>query len=60
MLIVMASSLAILWHTTHNLNALLWSSGFMALVAIWAWRYPATKAIADKRIAEGKKVAWIR
>jgi len=60
MLIVMASSLAILWHTTHNLNALLWSSGFMALVAIWAWRYPATKAIADKRIAEGKKVAWLK
>ena len=60
MIIVMASSLAILWHTTHNLNALLWSSGFMALVAIWAWRYPATKEIADKRIAEGKKVAWLK
>ena len=56
----MASSLAVLWYTTYNLNALLWSSSFMFLCAVWAWRYPATKEIADKRIAEGKRVAWLR
>ena len=60
MLVVMASSLAVLWYTTYNLNALLWSSSFMFLCAVWAWRYPATKEIADKRIAEGKRVAWLR
>ena len=59
MLIVMASSLAILWHSTHNLNALLWTSGFMFLCAVWAWRYPATKEIADARKAAGKRVAWL-
>ena len=59
MIVVMASSLAILWHSTHNLNALLWSGGFMFLCAVWAWRYPATKEIADARKAAGKRVAWL-
>ena len=31
---------------------------FMALVAIWAWRYPSSVAEHDKRIAEGRKVGW--
>ena len=43
MVIVMSSSLAFLWFTTHNLNAVLWSGGFMALVAVWAWRYPGSE-----------------
>ena len=60
MILVMSSSLVFLWYTTYNLNALLWSSSFMFLCAVWAWRYPATKEIADKRIAEGKRVAWLR
>jgi hypothetical protein len=32
----------------------------MALVAIWAGRYPAIKEIADDRIEREKKVAWLR
>ena len=40
----MASSLAFLWFTTENIKALMWSGGFMALVAVWAWRYPGSVA----------------
>jgi uncharacterized membrane protein YbaN (DUF454 family) len=60
MIIVMASSLAFLWYTTSNLNAVLWSGGFMALVAIWAWRYPSTVKEHSDRLAQGKKVGWIK
>ena len=31
---------------------------FMALVAVWAWRYPSSVEEHDKRIAEGKKIGW--
>ena len=43
MILVMSSSLAILYHVSGNLNAVLWSGGFMAAVAIWAWRYPGSE-----------------
>ena len=49
MVIVMSSSLAFLWFTTYNLNAVLWSGGFMALVAVWAWRYPGSEEEWTKR-----------
>ena len=42
MVLVMSSTLFFTWFFTANLNAVLWSGGFMALVAIWAWRYPST------------------
>jgi len=35
-----------------------WSGGFMALVAIWAWRYPGTLNEYDRRVEQGKRVAW--
>jgi uncharacterized membrane protein YbaN (DUF454 family) len=49
MLLVMSSSLAILWHASGNLNAVLWSGGFMAAVAIWAWRYPGSIEEIDQK-----------
>ena len=50
MIIVMNSSLAFLWFTTYNLNAVLWSGGFMALVAIWAWRYPGSEEEYNRKL----------
>jgi len=60
MVLVMASSLAFLWFSTGNIKAVLWSGGFMALVAIWAWRYPGTVAEHGDRLAQGKKIGWLR
>ena len=42
MLAVMSSSLAILWFTTYNWKAVLGTGITMALVALWAWRYPSS------------------
>jgi len=60
MVIVMSSSLAFLWFSTGNPKAVLWSGLFMALVAIWAWRYPGSVEEHAKRIKLGKKIGWIR
>lgn len=60
MIIVMASSLAFLWFTTENLKAVAWSGGFMFLVACWAWRYPGSVEEQERRIREGKRIAWLK
>ena len=60
MLAVMASSLIFLWFTTENIKALMWSGGFMALVAIWAWRFPGSVAEQERRVKAGEKVAWLK
>lgn len=33
---------------------------FMAIVAIWAWRYPSSVQEYDRRIIEGEKVGWLK
>jgi uncharacterized membrane protein YbaN (DUF454 family) len=60
MVVVMISSVLFLWFTTENIKAVMWSGGFMALVAIWAWRYPGTINEYDSRIEQGKKIAWLK
>jgi len=56
----MASSLAFLWFTTENIKAVAWSGGFMALVAIWAWRYPGSVEEQKRRVKAGEKIAWLK
>ena len=60
MIIVMASTLAVTYHITHNMNMLLWTGGFMAGVAIWAWRYPGSMIEHDRRVKAGERVAWLK
>ena len=60
MIAVMSSSLAFLWFTTGNPKAVAWSGGFMALVAIWAWRYPGSVEEQERRVREGKRIAWFK
>ena len=60
MVLVRASSLAFLWFTTENIKAVAWSGGFMALVAIWAWRFPGTVAEHEARTKAGKKIGWLK
>ena len=49
MIAVMSSSLAIMWFTTYNWKAVLGTGITMAIVAIWAWRYPSSIEEAKKR-----------
>jgi uncharacterized protein len=57
---VMSSSLVFLWFTTGNINAVAWSGGFMFLVAVWAWRFPGSVEEQERRVREGKRVAWLK
>lgn len=60
MIITMATTVIITYFLTNNLNAAVWTSGFMILVAGWAWRYPNSEAEYQRRVAAGKRVAWLR
>ena len=60
MVFVMSTTLAFTWYFTGNMKAVLWSGVFMALVAIWAWRFPSTLEEHARRIKEGKKIGWLK
>ena len=60
MLVTMASSLIIMWFTTGNIKAIIWTGGFMVLVAIWAWRYPGSVEEQKRRKKAGEKIAWLK
>lgn len=60
MVITMVSSLIIMWFTTYNLRACVWSGTFMFLVAIWAWRFPSSVEIYEQRKNQGKKIGWFK
>ena len=58
MLAMMSSSLIIMFFTGVATRGIIYTAGFMALVAIWAWRWPGSVEEHDKRIAEGRKIGW--
>jgi len=60
LMLVTMSTTAIFLLITAPITAFYWSTGFMALVAIWAWRYPETVEEFEKRKQEGKKIGWIK
>ena len=58
MLVTMSSSLVIMWFTGVKPIGILSTAVFMALVAVWAWRFPGSVEEHDQRIEEGKKIGW--
>jgi uncharacterized membrane protein YbaN (DUF454 family) len=60
MILVMASTLVFLFFTTGNIKAVAWSGSFMAMVAIWAWRYPGSLEEYQRRVDAGEKIAWLK
>ena len=60
MILVMSSSLLFLWITTENVKAAAWSGGFMALVAILAWRFPGSVVEWETRQDTGKRIGWFK
>jgi uncharacterized membrane protein YbaN (DUF454 family) len=60
MLMTMSVTLATLWFTTYNINALIGSAIFMLIVVIWAWRFPGSEAEYESRVKEGKRIAWLK
>lgn len=58
MLAMMSSSLIIMWFTGVKPIGILSTGIFMAVVAVWAWRWPGSVAVYEQRIAQGKKIGW--
>ena len=58
MLGMMSLSLVLMYTSGVKLNGVISTACFMALVAIWAWRYTSSVEEHDRRIAEGKKIGW--
>ena len=42
------------------LRGVIYTGIFMALVAVWAWRYPSTPEEYDRRKEAGEKIAWLK
>lgn len=58
MLASMTASLLLMWGGSVPLRGIIYTAIFMALVAIWAWRFPSTPEEYDRRIADGRKIGW--
>ena len=59
MLVMMTTSLLIMWFTGVKPVGILSTAIFMLLVAVWAWRWPGSVEEHDRRIAEGRKIGWV-
>mgnify|MGYP001097677809 CR=1 FL=1 len=60
MVVTMCVSLIIMWFTTGNITAILWTGAFMTLVVLWGWRYPGSEKEYQLRKEEGRRIAWIK
>ena len=60
MVVTMCVSLTVMWFTTGNVTAILWTGAFMFLVCCWGFRYPGSELEYQRRRAAGEKIAWLR
>ena len=60
MLGFMTFALILMWFTTGNLKAMLYSGSFMALGALWGWQYPSSPEEYDRRVKEGKRIGLFK
>ena len=60
MLASMSVSLMIMIGGGVPMRGVIYTGIFMALVAIWAWRYPSTPEEYDRRKEAGEKIAWLK
>jgi uncharacterized membrane protein YbaN (DUF454 family) len=60
MVAVMSTSLVVMFLTTGNIMATLYLLITFALIVTWATRYPGSKEEAERRIAAGEKIGWLK
>ena len=60
MLIMMSSSLFIMFFTGVPTRGIIYTAVFMAVVAIWAWRFPGSVAEHQKRIDNNERIGWLK
>jgi uncharacterized membrane protein YbaN (DUF454 family) len=59
MLIGMSSSLVIMMFLVP-IKGVIYSGILMALVAVWAWKYPSTVEEYHRRKDNGEKIGWLK
>jgi uncharacterized membrane protein YbaN (DUF454 family) len=60
MLGMMSLSLILMFAGGVKLIGIISTAVFMALVAIWAWRFPGSVEEHQRRIDNGEKVGWLK
>lgn len=60
MVAVMSTSLVIMLLTTGNILATSYLLLTFTLIVTWATRYPGSKEEAERRIAAGEKIGWLK
>lgn len=60
MLAVMAVTLLFIVATTGNIKAVLYSGSFMIFGAVWGWRYPGSVEEYQIRVANKRRIGWIK
>lgn len=60
MLAMMLSSLIIMYFTNVKPIVIVSTAIFMALVAVWAWRFPGSVQEWQRRTDEGEKIGWLK
>lgn len=60
MLFMMSTSLTIMYFTHVKPIGIISTACFMALVAIWAWRFPGSVEEHDRRKNTGEKIGWLK
>ncbi len=59
MILVMTSSVIIMSFFVP-IKGVIYSAAFMALVAVWAWRYPSTVEEWQRRKDNNEKIGWFK
>jgi uncharacterized membrane protein YbaN (DUF454 family) len=60
MLGMMSLSLILMYTGGVKPIGIISTAAFMALVAIWAWRFPNSVEEHDRRKAQGKRIGWLK
>lgn len=60
MIVMMSSSLLIMFFTGVKPIGIISTAIFMALVAIWAWRFPGSVSEHTRRLDNGEKIGWLK
>lgn len=57
---MMSLSLVLMYTGGVPLKGINFTTMFMSLVAIWAWRFPGSVAEYDRRKLSGEKIGWFK
>lgn len=60
MLGMMSLSLVLMYSGGVKTIGIISTAAFMAIVAVWAWRYPSSVEEHDRRKETGEKIGWLK